>query len=148
MTRVREATLDDLDAVYAMGDQFLRETTYAAFMQPNAEPLLASIVSFIDVPDRLGLVAERDGRVVGMIALLVAPHPFSGERTAFEVVWWVTPAARGLGVRLLRAAEQWARDQGTVAMQMVAPNARVGAFYARVGYVPVETAYQRTWAKD
>jgi GNAT superfamily N-acetyltransferase len=63
---------------------------------------------------------------------------------AFEVVWWVEPEARGDGVRLLRAAEDWAIEQGIGKMQMVAPNERVGALYERMGYLPVETSYQRT----
>jgi GNAT superfamily N-acetyltransferase len=90
------------------------------------------------------LVSGSDATITGMIAMLAYDHPFSGERMAFEVVWWVEPEARGDGVRLLRAAEDWAMEQGIGKMQMVAPNERVGALYERLGYLPVETSYQRS----
>jgi GNAT superfamily N-acetyltransferase len=90
------------------------------------------------------VVGERDGVLVGFIALVAAPHPISGEPVAEELAWWVEPSARRgrLSYYLLRSAEDWARQKGLSMLKMVAPSgSTVGAFYERLGYSPVETAY-------
>jgi GNAT superfamily N-acetyltransferase len=127
-----------------MGARFISETDYAGIISVNPDRLSASVKAVADNPDGVILVSGSDATITGMIAMLAYDHPFSGERMAFEVVWWVEPEARGDGVRLLRAAEDWAMEQGIGKMQMVAPNERVGALYERMGYLPVETSYQRT----
>jgi GNAT superfamily N-acetyltransferase len=127
-----------------MGARFISETDYAGIISVNPDRLSASVKAVADNPDGVILVSGSDATITGMIAMLAYDHPFSGERMAFEVVWWVEPEARGDGVRLLRAAEDWAIEQGIGKMQMVAPNERVGALYERMGYLPVETSYQRT----
>lgn len=140
---IRRATLDDRDRLVEMGQRFVAETPYAGLIAINPERLSASVAGILTNPAGAVFVSGSDP-LTGMIAMLAYDHPFSGERTAFEVVWWVEPEARGDGVRLLRAAEQWARDEGITKMQMVAPDARVGEFYKRMGYAPVETSYQRS----
>jgi GNAT superfamily N-acetyltransferase len=127
-----------------MGARFISETDYAGIISVNPDRLSASVKAVADNPDGVILVSGSDATITGMIAMLAYDHPFSGERMAFEVVWWVEPEARGDGVRLLRAAEDWAIEQGIGKMQMVAPNERVGALYERMGYLPVETSYQRS----
>ncbi len=105
--------------------------------------IAASVTFLLENPDA-AIFLSGNGTPTGMIAMLAYDHPFSGERIAFEVVWWVDPEARGDGLRLLRAAEEWARDQGIKKMQMIAPNERVGVLYQRLGYLPVETSFQRS----
>jgi hypothetical protein len=57
-------------------------------------------------------------------------------------MWWVEPAARGCGLALLKRAERWALETGATAIQMSAPEARVGRLYERRGYRLVEMTYQ------
>lgn len=141
---IRRATLDDTGRLLEMGQRFVAETDYARLITISPVALAAAIHSILANPNGAVFVSGSDATLTGMIAMLAYDHPFSGERTAFEVVWWVEPEARGDGVRLLRAAEAWAREQGITKMQMVAPNGRVGEFYQRMGYAPVETSYQRS----
>lgn len=141
---IRRATLDDMPRLLAMGQRFASETEYRDLITIRPGPLAVAIRSILGNPDGATFVSGTDATLTGMIAVLAYDHPFSGERTAFEVVWWVDPEARGDGLRLLRAAEGWAREQGIRKMQMVAPNERVGALYRRLGYAPVETSYQRS----
>lgn len=141
---IRRATPDDTGRLIEMGQRFVAETEYAGMIVARPERLAATISGVLANPDGVILVSDAEGVVSGMIAMLAYEHPYSGERMAFEVVWWVDPEARGCGVRLLKAAEQWARDHGAVAMQMVAPNEQVGALYRRLGYSPVETSFQRS----
>lgn len=143
-TVIRAATSADLDAIVTMAQAFLRETPYGTQIGTNPDRLRNFAAGLLEKDGAAIALAEIDGAVVGMIALWCFPHPFSGERIAAELVWWVNPETRGsAGVRLLKWAEAWARDQGAVALQMVAPTDRIGDFYARVGYERIEVSYQR-----
>ena len=140
---MRRATLEDLDALLEMARRFAVETEYRDVLDIKAENVEASIKSLMANPDSVCFISGN-GTPTGMIAMLAYDHPFSGERTAFEIVWWVNPEARGDGVKLLRAVEEWAKEQGIHKIQMVAPNERVGTLYQRLGYKPVEVSYQRS----
>jgi len=140
---IREATLADVPALVAMGADFLHTTSYARLVADNPAQMDRLARQLIASDDGLLLVADA-GALVGMIGVLVFPHHLSGERIAGELFWWVDPTVRGaLGVRLLRQAEGWAVTRGATALQMVAPDRRVGVLYERLGYAPIETAYQR-----
>lgn len=141
---IRRATKDDRDRLVEMGQRFVAETPYAGLITIDPGRLAVTVGHILENPSGAVFVSGTDATLTGMIAMLAYDHPFSGERTAFEVVWWVEPEARGDGVRLLRTAEQWARDEGITKMQMVAPDPRVGEFYQRMGYAPVETSFQRS----
>ena len=141
---IRPATGSDAEQLNKMGQRFVSETSYGDLVTVDPVRLAETIGNLLGNPDGVILVSEKDQSLTGMIGLLAFNHPYSGERTAFEVVWWVEPESRGAGVRLLKAAEQWARDQGIGKMQMVAPNDRVGRLYERSGYAKVETSYQRS----
>ena len=127
---IRPATEADVPQIVAMSVHFL-DTLYAGALVGSA-PHLAAFV--------------QADRVIGMAVVHVYEHPMSGELVASELAWWVEPERRRAGVRLLRAIEQWARDQGAAVMQMIAPTPRVGAFYTAIGYAPVETLFQRRLA--
>jgi len=83
--------------------------------------------------------------MTGMLGALCFTHPLSGEWVASEFYWWVEPHARGGidSLRLLKLTITWARAQGAVRLHMIAPEGSgVGRLYRRLGFVPVETAYQ------
>ncbi len=126
-----------------MGMRFLAETIYRRFMTGKPEQIAATIAQLLSSPNGTILVSDDDGHITGMIGVLIFDHPFSGERTASDVAWWVDPEARGHGIRLLHAAEEWARENGAKNMVMVAPDTRVGGIYARLGYTPIELSYQK-----
>lgn len=98
----------------------------------------------IDGDEGTVFVSERDGALTGMIGICVYPHPISGLLTATEMFWWVEPAHRGHGLRLLTIATTWAKAAGAVEIQMIAPTPAVGRLYTRLGYTQFETAYART----
>jgi GNAT superfamily N-acetyltransferase len=135
---------DDIGRIIEMGQRFVRETTYGEFIELSMERLSMTVVGVASNPKGVILLSEDGPDVTGMIALVVQEHPYSGIPMAFELVWWVDPERRGIGRELLSAAEGWAREQGARAIQMVAPNPRVGALYERLGYRAVETSYQRS----
>lgn len=142
---IRPATVDDASSIVALAQRFIRETPYSAQMPENPQQLRAFVNLLLEHEDGELFVAERGGAVVGLIALWVFLHPYSGERMASELVWWVNPEQRGgsLGVRLLKRAEMWAREHGAAVLQMIAPNDKVAGFYQACGFAFVESSYAR-----
>ena len=139
---VRLATEADIQALVELGTEFLENSEYAAFCTPNPEAMARTLAVLIGAGTVW--VGEGHGRVLGMIGLAIFDHPYSGERVASELFWWVSRFARGcLGIRLLAHAEREATALGAVHIQMIAPNPRVGTLYARRGYQSVETAWQK-----
>lgn len=141
---IRRATEADIPALTAMGQRFVQETSYKDLVSADPDRIAQTVIGILSTDTGVVLVSEGTTGPTGMIAMLSYSHPFSGELTAFEVVWWVNPEARGDGIRLLKAAEDWGRQKGATKMNMVAPNERVGALYSRLGYSPVETSFQRS----
>lgn len=145
MSVIRAATVDDLDALAAMGRRFL-VTHYAGQLRDDVGRLRALAARLIDDGSSLLLVAEQRGAVVGMIAMVLYEHPMSGDAMAVEMFWWVEPESRGDGMRLFRRARTWAKSRGARTLQMIAPatNPDVADMYGRLGFVPVETTFQRS----
>lgn len=80
---------------------------------------------------------------IGMAGCLVAPHFATGIMMAIDIAVYVVPKHRGgmTAIRLIRALEGWARDQGARRFTM-APSSglrakRTERLYARLGYMPV-----------
>jgi GNAT superfamily N-acetyltransferase len=143
---IREATVADVPRLLEMGLRFLRESEYAAHIDGDPAQIEQTMRQLIDLEDRAILVTTRGEDVVGMIGLVAYPHPFSGQRAVVELFWWVDPEHRtgGDGIRLLRAAEAWARKASARHIQMIAPNGDVERLYQRLGYTRVEVAFQRS----
>ncbi|MDQ3170236.1 MAG: GNAT family N-acetyltransferase [Acidobacteriota bacterium] len=142
---MRKATSDDVPRLVEMGHRFLSSTSYAGAIADNPDQMAATASMLIEHPHGCVLVAENEAHaLVGMLGAIVYAHHISGESVCGEVFWWVEPEHRGVGVRLLRAIETWATGKGALKMQMIAPTPDVCVLYERLGYAPVETAYQRT----
>lgn len=141
---IRAATLEDVDSILTMAQAFISSTAYAAHVSKRPAALRGFVERLIANDAGEVLIARRGIDAVGMIALWLFDHPYSGESTASELVWWVNPEERGsLGIRLLKRAEQWARARGAAVLQMIAPNDRVAEFYTACGYGFVESSYAR-----
>ena len=140
---IRPATHEDVPALVVMGQQFVQTEMYRDLLHENSAQISVAMVSLIDHESGTILVLECEGVLVGMMGIICAPHFLSGEIYASEMFWWVTPGKRGDGVRILRAAELWAKKCGATKFQMVAPTERVGRFYDRMGFTRVETSYQK-----
>ncbi len=119
--------------------EFQRGTT---FDRAAVEATIARLVSH---PGMTMIVAQgTGGDLVGMVGVVVGPHPITGRPVVGEVCWWVDPESRGhTGWLLLSAAEAWARAQGAASMQMVAPTPRYAEVFARRGYAPAGTVFER-----
>lgn len=139
---IRRATSADIPRIVEMGGQFI-ETTFPAAMTFNGPAIATLTQQLIDGHDGVVFVAERDGKVTGMIALITMRQPMTDELLAVELVWWVETHGRD-GLQLLSEAEHWARANGATKLQMIAPSERVCTLYERMGFEKVEVAYIRT----
>lgn len=128
-----------------MGQAFLLENANYHHAL-GASLSLAALGALVELLFQHGaiFVADDDSTLVGLLALVVAPHEFTGELTASEIVWWVEPAQRtgSVGPRLLVAAHDYAIAAGAAVLKMVAPvDSGVDTFYARLGYRLLETVW-------
>ncbi len=82
----------------------------------------------------------------GVFAFILYDHYYSGELVAGEMIWWVEPEYRKMGMplELLWAAEKLACEMGAKKMQLTAPTDEIAAMYGKLkGFEKVETAFQR-----
>lgn len=136
---IRAATPDDIPFVVRMGVRHLRSGGYDGTIEPDPAAIADLAHSLIGSERGLLLVSEENESVSGMIGMIAAPHPYSGALIAMEMFWYVAPEARGAGVRLMRAAEEWAKSLGLSHILMAAPDEKVAHFLERSGYRRVET---------
>jgi GNAT superfamily N-acetyltransferase len=141
---IRRATVADTDAVVGMAMRFLSEGSYRAFISRNETVARELVERVLENSEASVLVADTGESLVGMVAAITLAHPYSGQKTVSELIWWVDPSHRGtVGIRLLSALESWAKSVHAEMIQMVAPaGSGVEHIYERRGYVPVETMYQ------
>lgn len=104
-------------------------------------PVIASEIGVI-------FIAEEDGEIIGAIAGMAVPEPYSGEMAVHEFFWFVRPGHRGsAGLRLYEALEYWARQKQAKVMRMVhlmdSMPEKLSRVYRRLGYEQVETLYSK-----
>lgn len=146
---VRPATEADTPVLLDMGARFIASSSYAAVMAvvPARQ---AEVVQMLLEQGGCFVLETQDAienGIVGMLGLALGPLPLTGELAAMECMWWVEPGYRQhrAALYLWDVAEDWARSQGAVCIQMLQPHGQeaLGVLYRRHGYVPIET----TWHK-
>lgn len=141
---IRPATLSDIPDIIRMGTEFMQTVEPYTIWTPQPAVLAETARTLITTPQQIILLAEMSGQVVGMLGAAIYRHPLSGEPTATEIMWWVSPAWRGgVGVRLFHAFEQWAGENGAVVVQMGAPSSTVERLYQRRGYTRMDVGYYK-----
>lgn len=107
---IREATLDDVPRIIALGQQIHAASTYQNTpFNPNAVSLKAVMMIRRDFSTIL--LAEQDGAPVGILPAWISPSFFSNELIACEQVIYVSPEYRRYrhGIALIRAYVAWAK---------------------------------------
>jgi GNAT superfamily N-acetyltransferase len=141
---IRQATPADRDTIASMAVEFLADSVYSSVIRADYAHL-AQLVALV-IEQHVVFIAETADGVAGFLALLKLAHPMNGDLYAEELAWWVDPDWRGSSAagRLLRAGENWARDQGLRVIKMGAPvGSPVGSHYERLGYSPLEVTYTK-----
>lgn len=86
-----------------------------------------------------------DGHCVGVIGGQIIIPTGSGIKAYQESIWYVDKAYRRYGLRLLRAVENWAKEQGCTKFVMVcmhnSKTDKLFRYYQRMGFIPCETHF-------
>lgn len=138
---IRKATEADVPIIVRMVGHFItaKYADLLTFKPRRLEELTLRVLEIGCI-----LVAEEDGAVVGFVAGCALEDSVSGIPMLDEMGWWVEPGYRhkSVGPRLLQQFENWAKQKNLRLVKMVAPaGSNVGAFYKRLGYTEVETAW-------
>lgn len=140
---IRKATVADAPRIVEMVGHFINVPHYGQFFRFRPHVIADLVDRCLDIG--LILLAEHEGRVVGMYAAFPLIEPIGKQAMLDEMAWWVEPEFRKgtVGPRLLKAAETWAKQKQLHLVKMVAPadQPQVGAYYERLGYTKVETSY-------
>ena len=148
--QVRPATEFDHAAVSALAREL---TAGVPTWRPSAGVAAAAATWVADAcragTDRsrtLLVACDGDGVLLGFAGVSARRH-FSGEREAYLGELVVAPGARrrGVGARLVCAAEEWARARGLgrLTLETGAENRAARALYARLGYAEEQVALTR-----
>jgi GNAT superfamily N-acetyltransferase len=133
---IRTAAARDLDALVALlADLFAIEADF----RPDAARQRRGLALLLAGRGRcLVLVAERRGRIVGMVTVQLLVSTAEGGLSALveDMVVAALERGRGAGRLLLARAEAWARARGATRLQLLADrdNAPALRFYERVGW--------------
>jgi GNAT superfamily N-acetyltransferase len=85
----------------------------AGFSQGEGEAFWRGMLPGLAAGDRILLVAEEGGRLLGTVLVFFAPQPNAPHRAEIgKMLVHSTARRRGLGERLLRTAEEHARQAG------------------------------------
>lgn len=148
---VRVAKLDDLPEIVAMGQEFFAASALSSIAAWDTDCFEATVCSFVNgtVPGTM-MVAERDGRVVGMGAFMTFPIYFNyAVKMAQEIFWWVDPSHRfGTGGALLEEMEEHARRAGARIFMMSALSGLRDAALARLFEQRGYRRLERNFIKD
>lgn len=142
---IRQATIDDLDFLIAMGENFYNACGFPAQMGFDPETLEGVLRNLI-VNDSAALFVDEKLR--GCIGGIVYPYYFTGQLAGNEMFWWVEPEYRGkLGSQLITKLEDWAREKGAISFTMIALEAsnpeKMAKVYEHRGYEPRERHFVR-----
>lgn len=132
---MREANIDDLDAVKDLAVEFINLTGYVA---KDIELLVSKCFM-----DGFILVCEsEEGKVVGFLAGFYADIALMGGKVFNEAAWFVTKDCRGGGQKLFKLMEVMCKRDNAVGIMMAAYNNEhinaVERLYARSGYSDIE----------
>jgi putative acetyltransferase len=131
--RVREATLDDVDAVVAVVVEVAGEGRWIATEAPvDVERRRRRMVEDIEGEDAVVLVAEAGGELVGQLDLRLARYGVADLGMLVAAGW----RRRGVGSALLAEAIERARKAGAhkLALQVWPHNTAALALYERFGF--------------
>ncbi|WP_454856908.1 N-acetyltransferase family protein [Promicromonospora soli] len=160
MLEIRPAREDDLPAVAALADEARDDSPTGAQLGAQDTDRLLEHLSVLLAAGGHVLVAEQNGRVVGVVlGRVVAAYLFARRASLYLDMVFVAPRARrhGVGHALLRAATDLAAEHecDDIYSAPVPGNRGVQRFLARLGFAPAAghrvasvAALQRRLATD
>lgn len=146
---IRQATKADTDQIVKLSLAFYPTTDYVKFAPVNEDSIRTLTDALIE--NGVVLVAVLEDEIVGVVGLVLTPFPFNQDIIgAYEIVFYVTPEAQGMGVgqELLAAVDPVCREAGATLIQMVHLNTSpplVAKLYEKLGYRYSESCYTKVF---
>lgn len=148
MALYRRAVQEDLPALLALSKEMHAETSFQTLSFSDSKTAAEIMSSTLD-PKMLFVVAEEQGKIVGMICAYLDSPYFSDDLVVYDHVWYVGKETRGsmVGPRLLKYVTDWARLCGAKAVFVTlgsdVSQDRVGKLVERLGYVRLGGYYRK-----
>jgi len=142
---IREAVLDDLPALLALGEMMHTESPRFRRLRFSRERLAATLTNVIGQPHGFAMVMDKGGAVVGGMICIVMQHWCSEDLIATDLATFVHPDHRGslAPMRMVKAYREWADARGAVFTQIgVSTGINVKAttrLFQACGFMPVGT---------
>ena len=152
IVRIRLAkSPEDLRAMALMGADAVKESPTLSRFSYDSERMWAKAWDkFQNDPKRYGLLlAERDGKVTGMLAAQVGPHLFVDALAAQCLVFYVKPEHRSgmTAAKLIKGYWRWTEQLGcdTVAIHVTTGTRMetTGRMLRKMGFAQVGGNYER-----
>lgn len=146
MIVIRLVKETDFDEVWKMSQHFSKASPFpipADYV--SVKKLFDAFVS--NKNNAVGIVAEKDNKLIGMLAVVCLPHVYNNNvLVAEEFVWWVEKEYRiKVGMKMLEDMEKVLKSKEIKYFSMryfhkedMSP-AVLEAFYKRKGYLKLET---------
>lgn len=149
--KIRYALPEDLGELRRMAALFHSASCYADTVPVDMDSFVQTVSELASTAHGVVLVSENDdGKVCGMAGGVINPHWFNRNHlVGQELFWWVDADARGMGAGfgLMKALEDWAKEQGcnTFCMASTANLSpeKLAKVYKRRGYVPQDIFYAK-----
>lgn len=141
---LRLANENDFPEILRMAKRFHEISPYRGL--PFSEDSCKNVFDFYLRGDKTDIVIILAGdNPYGMLIACANQLPFSEDKVAMELAWWVDEDKRGSKDSLLmkKAYEAWARKIGASITQMAMLDevTNLDKFYRKQGYVPAERSY-------
>lgn len=145
---IRAAVADDIEQLMDMGEDFFEYSPFSDLVGFDADSVREVMRAAIDSDRCVVLVAEVHGIVVGGIIGALSGLWFNQNVTfASGLACWLDPMHRNgsIGVRLLHAFEDWARDKEARLVVMSDfgndVNPRVARLFEKLGMRQIERSH-------
>lgn len=148
MTVYRRPIPADLGQLMRLAEEMHAETSFRS-LSFSASKAATEIMACVMNPNMFVCVAEKDGRIVGMIAAYLSQPFFSEESVVYDHIWYVGKDARGTiaGPRLLKYLGEWAKlckaKAVFVTLGSDVNQDRVGGLVERLGYARLGGYYRK-----
>ena len=142
---LRLATKEDYPHIIRMARRFHEASPYSD-LEFSEEQSRAVFEKYLGSnKTEIVIILAADGEPYGMIIGAASSLPFSQDKVASELAWWVDEDKRGSkdSLMLFKAYQDWARRVGSKITQMAMLDdvTNLNKFYLKQGFVPAERSY-------
>lgn len=144
---IRHATSLDAPVIVKLVAEFYPSTHYAKQCEFDHETVLELTLNLIK--RGIVVIAEVDGKLVGVLGAMIVPHLFNKEVLGcHEVVWWVLPEYQksGIGIEMLNRVDQIRVLRNCTYFQMIrleSSSPALDGIFMKLGYAPSEYCFTK-----